>query len=189
MSTRGGTLRRSVRVVWSRLDSGTVAVGTRGTLASLGSIARLAECVTMAVCALFEGARDLGSACFASVTGVLGKCPFSPLVKLASGCSVTSRICCTVRSKRRFLIVQAYLMSAMTTPDFVALATDALCVPFLVTFTMVKGRIGVGIPGIGCGASITCFLGKWSTRPWRCGHVRVTRLQGSDLRCIHVAFL
>ena len=28
---------------WFRLDSGTVAVGTRGTTASLGPIARLAE--------------------------------------------------------------------------------------------------------------------------------------------------
>ena len=37
-----------------------------------------------------------------------------------------------------FLIWQAYLMSSMITPDFVALATDVLCVPFLVTFTMVK---------------------------------------------------
>ena len=35
-----------------------------------------------------------------------------------------------------FLIWQAYLMSAMITPEFAAFATDVLCVPFLVTFTM-----------------------------------------------------
>ena len=43
MPARGGTLPRNVRVIWSRLDSGSVAVGTRGTTASLGPIARLAE--------------------------------------------------------------------------------------------------------------------------------------------------
>ena len=126
MSTRGGTLRRSVRVVWSRLDSGTVAVGTRGTLASLGSIATLAECVTMAVCALFEGARDLGLGmfckrhrCFGKMSvlsfGEAGEWMFRDFKNLLYGSFEAS-----------FLIVQAYLMCAMITPDFVALATDVL---------------------------------------------------------------
>ena len=43
MPARGSTLPRNWRVVWSRLDSGTVAVATRGTTAGLGTIARLAE--------------------------------------------------------------------------------------------------------------------------------------------------
>ena len=37
-----------------------------------------------------------------------------------------------------FLAVQAYLMSAMITPEFLVPASDVLRVPFLVTFTMVK---------------------------------------------------
>ena len=37
-----------------------------------------------------------------------------------------------------FLAVQAYLMSAMITPEFSVPANDVLRVPFLVTFTMVK---------------------------------------------------
>ena len=43
MLTRGGTFPCIVRVVWTGLDSGSVAVGTRGTTVGLGSIARLAE--------------------------------------------------------------------------------------------------------------------------------------------------
>ena len=42
------------------------------------------------------------TACVAGVTGGLRNFPFSPWVKLTSGCSVTSKIFCTVRSKRRF---------------------------------------------------------------------------------------
>ena len=37
-----------------------------------------------------------------------------------------------------FLMVQAYLMSAMITPEFVVLVNDVLLVPFPVTFTMAK---------------------------------------------------
>ena len=37
-----------------------------------------------------------------------------------------------------FLIVQAYLMSAMIMPEFLVLVNDVLLVPFLVTFTMAK---------------------------------------------------
>ena len=72
MPARGGTLPRYVRMVWSRLDSGSVAVGTRGTTASLGSIARLAEVplvwilekwvsFTIAVCALLLDVRGVGA--------------------------------------------------------------------------------------------------------------------------------
>ena len=73
MPARGGTLPRNVRMVWSRMDSGSVAVGTRGTTASLGSIARLAEVplefwileiwvsFSIAVCALLLDVGGVGA--------------------------------------------------------------------------------------------------------------------------------
>ena len=48
-----------------------------------------------------------------------------------------------------FLAVQAYLMSAMITPDFVVLVNDFLLVPFPCYLHNGHVRIGVGVPGFG----------------------------------------
>ena len=71
-----------------------------------------------------------------------------------------------------FLIVQAYLMSAMISPEFVVLATDVLRVPTLVTFTMAKCALVLVFPGIGVRHVVQASLVSWGTvqtRPWRCG--------------------
>ena len=90
-----------------------------------------------------------------------------------------------------FLSVQAYLMSAMITSKFVVLVNDVLLVLVFVTFTMAKCALVFGIPCVGVLHMLHSLVswGIGQLRPWRCGHVRVTRFQGSGLRCTQVAFL
>ena len=80
MPARRGTFPRNVRVVWTWLDSGALAVGTRGTTAGMGSIGTLAEVplecgylrnVHPSQCPSAHCCLNLGiwcTACFASVT-------------------------------------------------------------------------------------------------------------------------
>ena len=49
-----------------------------------------------------------------------------------------------------FLSGQAYLMSAMITPEFVVLVNDVWLVPFLVTFTMTKCALVLVFPVLVC---------------------------------------
>ena len=64
-----------------------------------------------------------------------------------------------------FLSMQAYLMSAMFTTEFVAFVNDVLCFPFPVTFTMAMCALVlvfmVLVRGMWCKHHLS--LGKWST--------------------------
>ena len=149
MPARGDTLPRNVRVVWARLDSGSVAVGTRGTTASQGPIARFAE-------------RHW---CFGKLSvlslGEAGEWMFRDFKNRLYG-----------TFEALFLIWHAYLMSAMIIPEFCALATDVLRFHLLVTFTMAKCALVLVFPGIGVRHVVRASLDSWrigQPRPWRCG--------------------
>ena len=149
LSSCGGTLPRNVRVVWSRLDSGSVAVGTRGTTASLGPIAGLAEVPldigflrnvypsqwTSAHCCWHPSIWC--TTCFASFTGAWRK-SFAFLGEAGEWVFRDFKSLLYGSFEASFLAVQAYLTSAMITPVFLVPDNDVLRVPFPCYFTMVK---------------------------------------------------
>ena len=140
--TRGGTLPRNVRVVWARLDSGTVAVGTRGTTAGLGPIARLAE-----------RHRCFGKLSVLSL-GEAGEWLFRDFKNRLYG-----------TFEALFLIWQAYLMSAMIIPEFV-LSPPMFCAFLSLLLSRWSRAHWCWYSWYwcaSCGASITCFLENWST--------------------------
>ena len=150
MPAHGGTLPRNLRVVWSWLDSGSVAVGTRGTTAGLGSIARLTE-VPLEFGYLRNGylsqwpsahllleSLDLVHGTCCKLYCWFEKLSVLSLVEAGEWMFRDFKNLLYASFEASFLIVQAYLMSAMFTPEFLVLTTDVLRVHFLVTFTMAK---------------------------------------------------
>ena len=123
-------------------------VGTRGTSAGLGSVARLAEvgvwvlekCAsfTMAKCALLLESLALVHAVFFKRHQCLGKLSVLSLGEAGEWMFRDFKYRLYGTFEALFLIKKAYLMSAMITPECVVLATVVLRVPFLVTFTMAK---------------------------------------------------
>ena len=120
------------------------------------------------------------TACFASVTGGLRNFPFSPWVKLAIGCSVTSRILCAfVRS-----VVSQCAAESDVCNDHARVCgsfSSTMFFPvffFLVTFTMAKCALLLVFPVLVC--FICCmihfFLG--------CVGVCVSRVFKDQVYCV-----
>ena len=118
MPARGGTLPRNVRVVWSRLDNGSVAVwytwydGRPGinqkTCRDSSGVWILEKWafIHSGRVRIVGGIPAFGARHVLQASPVLFS--FSPWVKQASGCSATSRIFCAVRSERRFSLCRRF---------------------------------------------------------------------------------
>ena len=194
MPTRGGTLPRNVRVVRARLDSGSAVVGTRGTTASLGSVARLAEVplefgylrfwvsFTIGVCALLLEVQDLVRGMFCKRNQWFENFSVLSLGEAGEWMFRDLRIFCTVHSKRCFCDEQARVCGSRH---------GSLVHSFPCYLHSGQVRFGVGIPCVGVRHVVHASLVSWKIgqpRPWRCGHVRDTRLEGSGFRCSQFCF-
>ena len=154
MPARGGTLPRNLRVVWSRLGSGTVADGTRGTTAGLGSIARLAEVLE---------SLDLAHGMFCKLHRCFEEIFVLPLGE--AGEWIKYRLC--VKFEASFLIVQAYLMLQCSRQNF-WFSPPMFCAFLSLLPSQWQSAHQCWYSWYWCGsrgASITCFLGNCSTVP------------------------
>ena len=93
---------------------------------------------TIAVCALLLDVRELVRGMFCKRHRWFEKLSDLSLVEAGEWMFCDFKNLLYGSFEASFLIVQAYLMSAMVTPEFVVLVNDILLVPFLVTFTMAK---------------------------------------------------
>ena len=95
---------------------------------------------------------------FASVTGVLEKVSVLSLGEAGEWMFRDFKNLLYGSFEASFLSVQAYLMSAMITSEFVVLVNNVFARPFPCHLHNGQVRISVGVPGFGV-ASVTCFLG------------------------------